>query len=66
VRTVTLFCPARAAQSVLVMIDCLVVLQVLEPPNKGFGVHAVNEMLPGNETDLLGGQGSHTRFDGDL
>jgi len=37
------------------MIDSSVVLQVLEPPNKGLKKHSVIEVLPGIDT-LPGGQ----------
>jgi len=38
------------------MIDGSAELQLAGPPNKGFGVHAVINVLPGNDTLLLGGQ----------
>jgi len=38
------------------MIDGSAVLQLAGTPNKGFGLHAVIDVLPGIDTLLLGGQ----------
>jgi len=38
------------------MIDGSPVLQLAGTPNKGFGLHAVIDVLPGDEKLLLGGQ----------